>query len=55
MHTSGILLTFLSICIGASVVIALLLHFWPRYGSVTAAVERSDRFLEQMEAADAQH
>ena len=54
MPTGGILLIFLSICIGASVVIALLLHFWPRYGSVNAAVERSDRFLEQMEAAHAQ-
>ena len=55
MHTGGILLTFLSICIGASVISALLFHFWPRYGSVNTAVERSDRFLEQMEAADAQH
>jgi len=55
MPTGAILLTFLSVCIGASVIIALLLHFWPRYGSVNAAVERSDRFLEQMEAADAQH
>ena len=41
--------------IGASGIIALLLHFWPRYGSVNAAVERSDRFLEQLEAAEAQH
>lgn len=55
MHTMGILLAFLSICIGVSVIIALLLHFWPRYGSVNAAVERSDRFLEQMDAAQAQH
>jgi len=55
MHTMGILLTFLGVCVGASVVIALLLRFWPRYGSVNAAVERSDRFLEQMEAAQAQH
>ena len=55
MHTGEILLTFLIVCIGASVVIALLLHFWPRYGSVNAAVERSDHFLEQMEAAYAEH
>lgn len=55
MHTMRILLTFFSICIGASVIIALLLHFWSRYGSVNAAVERSDRFLEQMEDAQAQH
>ena len=54
MHTMRILVTFLSICVGASVIIALLFRFWPRYGSVDAAVERSDRFLEQMEAAQTQ-
>jgi len=55
MHTAGVWLTFFSVCIGASVILALLFHFWPRYGSVNAAVERSDRFLEQMEAAHVQH
>jgi hypothetical protein len=55
MHTGGILLTFASVCIGVSVIIALLFRFWPQYGSVTAAVERSDHLLEQMEAPPAQH
>jgi len=55
MRTGGIWLTFALICIGASVIIALVFRFWPRYGSVHAAVESSDRFLEQMEAAHAQH
>ena len=55
MHTGGILLTFAAVCIGASVIIALLFRFWPRYGSVAAAVERSDYLLEQMEAPPAPH
>jgi hypothetical protein len=55
MHAGGILLTFAVVCIGASVIIALLFRFWPRYGSVAAAVERSDHLLEQMEAPPAQH
>ena len=55
MYTAGILLMFFGVCIGVSIIIALLFHFWPRYGSVNAAVERSDRFLEQMEAAHVQH
>ena len=55
MHASEILVTFAGICIGASVIIALLFRFWPRYGSVSAAVERSDHLLEQMETTQAQH
>jgi hypothetical protein len=55
MHTGGILLTFAGVCIGVSVIIALLFRFWPRYGSVAAAVERSDHLLEQMEAPSAPH
>ena len=55
MHAGGILLTFASVCIGASVVIALLFRFWPRYGSVSAAVESSDYLLEQMETPQAPH
>ena len=55
MHTGGILLTFASVCIGASVIIALLFRFWPQYGSVTAAVERSDHLLEQMETTQEHH
>jgi hypothetical protein len=49
MHTGVILVTFVSICIGMSVILALLFRFWPQYGSVSAAVERSDHLLEQME------
>ena len=55
MHTGGILLTFASVCIGAGVIIALLFRFWPQYGSVTAAVERSDHLLEQMEMTQEHH
>jgi hypothetical protein len=55
MHAGGILLTFATVCIGTSVIIALLFRFWPRYGSVAVAVERSDHLLEQMEAPPAQH
>jgi len=55
MHTGGILLTFASVCIGVSVIIALLFRFWPQYGSVSAAVERSDQLLEQMETTPLSH
>jgi len=55
MHAGGILLTFVGVCIGTSIIIALFFRFWPRYGSVAAAVERSDHLLEQMEAPPAQH
>ena len=55
MHTGGILLTFASVCIGASVIIALLFRFWPLYVSVTAAVERSYNLLEQMETTQEHH
>jgi hypothetical protein len=55
MDTGGIWLLFASICIGASIIIALVFRFWPRYGSVDAAVERSDRFLEQIDAAQTPH
>ena len=55
MQTGWIFLTFAGVCVGASVIIALLFRFWPRYGSVEAAVERSDHLLEQMEAPPAQH
>ena len=55
MQTGGILLTFAGVCIGASVVLALLFRFWPRYGSVAAAVEHSDHLLEEIETMPAQH
>lgn len=49
------LLTFVGAVIGASIIIAVLLHFWPRYGSVTKAVEQSDHFLAQMDASPTPH
>ncbi len=49
MSTGGILLTFGCVCIGVSTIIALLFRFWPQYGSVTAALERSDHFLAHMD------
>jgi len=55
MQTGWILLTFAGVCVGASVILALLFRFWPRYGSVAAAVEHSDHLLEQMEAPPAPH
>jgi|GEM_PF-1641419 len=55
MHTGGILLAFASICIGASVILALVFRFWPRYGSVTAAVEASDHAVEHLDATSASH
>ena len=45
------MLTCASIGIGASLIIALLFRFWPRYGSVEAAIERTGRLLEDMEHA----
>lgn len=54
MHTGGILLTFASVCIGVSIIIALLCRFWPRYGSVSAAVEHAEHLLEHMEMAHPQ-
>ena len=55
MQTGWILLTFAGVCVGASVILALLFRFWPRYGSVAVAVERSDHLLDQMEVPPAQH
>lgn len=55
MRTGGIWLTCAAVGIGASVILALLFRFWPRYGSVQAAVEHSDHILAQMETAQAQH
>jgi hypothetical protein len=54
MNTGGVLLTFAGVLIGASVIIALLFRFWPRYGSVTAAIERTDHFLERLDAEPTQ-
>jgi hypothetical protein len=55
MSAGGILLTFASVCVGASLIIALLLRFWPRFGSVEAAIEQTDRFLDKMEGTASGH
>lgn len=55
MSAGAILLTFAGVCVGASVIIALLFHFWPRYGSVEAAIAQSDERLDAMEQATATH
>jgi hypothetical protein len=48
MSSGGVLLTFVCILVSASVLMAIIFRFWPKYGSVTAAVEQSDRFLEDL-------
>ena len=55
MSAGGILLTFALVCIVASVIIALLFRFWPRYGSVEAAITQTDRILDAMEGGAADH
>lgn len=51
MSAGGILLTFAIVCVGVSLIIALLFHFWPRYGSVEEAIAQTDRVLDEMERA----
>jgi hypothetical protein len=55
MSAGGILLTFAIVCVGASLIIALLLRFWPRFGSVEAAVEHADRLLDKLEGTAVEH
>ena len=55
MNAGGILVTFASVCIGASLIIALLFRFWPRYGSVEAAIVRTDQVLDDMESPPTAH
>jgi hypothetical protein len=55
MHTGGILILFAGVCIGTSLILALLFRYWPRYGSVEAAITRSDKALIDMEAPSAEH
>jgi hypothetical protein len=55
MNAGGILFTSACIVIGASLIVAVLLRCWPRYGSVEAAVSRTDEVLEQMEHATSEH
>ena len=50
--TTGVILTvFAVICLGASLGLAIMFRFWPEYGSVAAAVERSDDMVAEMESA----
>ena len=50
--TTGVTLTiFTVICLGASLGLAILFRFWPEYGSVEAALERSDDLVAQVETA----
>ena len=50
--TTGVLLTvFAVICLGASLGLAIAFRFWPEYGSVEAAVKRSDDLVAEMESA----
>jgi hypothetical protein len=55
MSPGGILLTFAIVCVGASLLIALLFRFWSRFGSVEAAIEYTDRVLDRMEGATSEH
>lgn len=55
MHTGGILILFAGVCIGTSLILALLFRYWPRYGSVEAAITRLDKILIDMEARSAEH
>jgi hypothetical protein len=55
MSAGGILLTFLIVCVGTSLIIAVLVRFWPRLGSVEAAIEHTDRVLDDIEAAATRH
>ena len=50
--TTGVVLTiFAVICLGASLGLAIVFRFWPEYGSVEAALERSDDMVAELESA----
>ena len=51
MSAGAVLLTFAIVVIAASLLLALIFRFWPRYGSVEAAIAQTDQLLETMEAA----
>jgi hypothetical protein len=55
MTASGILFLFACIVISASLIIAVLFRFWPRYGSVEAAIAHSDALLDQIEHTTSAH
>ena len=53
--TTGVLLTIFGVvCLGASLALAIAFRFWPAFGSVEAALERSDHLVAELESA-AQH
>ncbi len=49
MSGSSIFVTFLVVMISVSAILALVFRLWPRYGSVEAAVEASERAVEQLD------
>ncbi len=49
MSDGSLFVTFLLVMIGASAILALMFRLWPRYGSVDAAIEASDRVIEQLD------
>ncbi len=49
MSDSGIYITFLVVMISVSAILALMFRLWPRYGSVDAAIEASERAVEQLD------
>jgi hypothetical protein len=55
MSPGAILVTFAVVVVGASLIIALLFHFWPRYGSVDAAIDEADHAFEELEKATSAH
>jgi hypothetical protein len=55
MSAPGILVTFAGVVVGASIIIAVLFRYWPRYGSVEAAVASTDQVLDTMEQVTSEH
>lgn len=53
MSDGSIFVTFLVIMIGISAILALMFRLWPRYGSVDAAIEASDRVIKQLDEPSA--
>ena len=50
--TTGVLLTIFGVvCLGTSLGLAIVFRFWPAFGSVEAALERSDHMVAELESA----
>jgi len=49
MNDGSIFITFLVVMISVSAILALMFRLWPRYGSVDAAIEASDRVIKQLD------